>query len=148
MRNKLVARGQLSIETLLIAAALLAFLAFLLPVASKVFDSLRAHSVESGQQAVFDEILFKAREASLLGPGTRFSLNPWFEADSIISFDHSSNQLKLDYWFAGKKNSLQANLSTRLFISPALSSNLSSGKYSLYLYNNGSGIVFSGQKQS
>ena len=144
----IVARGQLSIETLLIAAALLAFLAFLLPVSSKVFDSLRAHSVESGEQAVFDEIAFKAREASLLGPGTRFSFNPSLEADSEISFDDSASALKLDYWFAGKKSSLKANLSTTLFFSPPLSSNLSAGKYVFYLYNNGSGVVFSAQKQS
>lgn len=138
-------RGQLSIETLLIAAALLAFLAFLFPSISKLFDSMRAHSVDLEEQKFFDEVCFKAREAATLGPGTRFSFNSALPADStIFVFEQEGRSLNLVYWFAGKNRSVASNFSFFLF---APSSNLSAGNYAFTLFNNASGIVLSAEKR-
>ncbi len=139
-------RGQLSIETLIVAAALLAFLTFLLPSVSKVFDSLREHSIGLSEQKVFDEVSFKAREAATLGPGTRFAFDSTLDADSsVFSFDEKSNKLKLDYWRAGTLHSIEGNFSFSLSV-PA--SNFSSGSYAFAVLNSGSGVLVSAQKHA
>lgn len=132
-------RGQLSIEMLLIAAALLSFLAFLLPASGRFFDSFESHSVDSSQKAVLQQLSFKAREASLLGAGTRFSFTSSLSADnSTFSFDESKGAIKLGYWFAGKQSSLQENSSAKIVFP---STSFPEGNYLFSVYNNGSAVL-------
>lgn len=132
-------RGQLSIEMLLIAAALLSFLAFLLPASARFFDSFESHSVESAQQAVLQQLSFKAREASLLGVGTRFSFTSSLSADnSTFSFDQGKAAIKLDYWFAGKQSSLEEKSPAQIVFPSA---SFPKASYLFSVYNNGSAVL-------
>lgn len=143
-----ISRGQLSLEVLLVAAALFAFLALFLPSVSKVFDALSLHSIDSSQQKVLDEVYFKAREAAVLGPGTRFEFNSQLAAGSIFSFEQKpgSGIFKLSYSLGGKRRSLNKSVSFPLFVAP--SANLSAGEYSLVVSNNGSGVLLSAEKRA
>lgn len=139
-------RAQASIEVLVALAALFAFLAIILPSASKAFDASRFQSIYSSEKKFFGELAFHSRNAVLLSEGTRFSFNALLPAENTsIRFVEAGGLLEISFWAGGKSRNFSESFPQAVY---APSKNFSEGAYSFSVFNNGSGIVVSGEKSS
>ncbi len=115
-------RGQVSFELLLLLAALLAMLAFVLPFAQKNMVAARELALVEKQKAALQQIVFLAREAHALGKGTELQQRIEVAADTEIRYGNgwltltfagaTEHELREPLEFgvalsAGEKNSLK-----------------------------------------
>ncbi|MFH0835542.1 MAG: hypothetical protein V1834_00065 [Candidatus Micrarchaeota archaeon] len=79
-------KAQASLETLLLLAAGLSFIAVLAPVVAEAGKAVDAAADASAQKSFDAELDFKVSEAELLGPGTIFNYSSRNASGSVRVF--------------------------------------------------------------
>lgn len=108
-------RGQASLETLVVAAALLAFLAVFLPFVAQT-RSITRYGESAVEEKLFLATLAEdARQARLLGEGNAFARDFFLPANrTILSFDETAQSLELVFEESGKTASFSEPVGFRV----------------------------------
>ncbi len=95
-------RSQLSLETMLLVAALAAFAAVLIPEYAKAGSMAKGVLAGEMQELALDRIAALASQAQVLGAGTRIEGKVGFLADeTFLRYDEGNSSLELSHGIEG-----------------------------------------------
>ncbi|HLC38248.1 MAG TPA: hypothetical protein VJI71_02235 [Candidatus Norongarragalinales archaeon] len=138
-------KAQLSLEFLLVFAALTAFLSVFLPVYSTAQNSLKLKAIETTQEIALQKTYGIARQAQVLGFESSLNAEIILQANETeLKFDEAKGELQMSFTHAGISKTISQKTSFPIEIeTPA---KLEKGKYSVQA-KGGTPVVLNVERQ-
>lgn len=132
-------RSQVSLELILLIAALLAFLLALLPVINEVRELTEFSAVLKQEEIFLNRIAADAKEVSVLGEGNVVEREMFLPADeTIVSFDEGKQAILLGFRQGNRFKALSEETGFRIQLKRF---NASRGSYLIKASNEGEGKI-------
>lgn len=108
-------KSQLTLEALLVLAALVAFIAVLLPAYGKAQTAVFDKALDNSQEQAFETILSTARQAQAFGRNSVINARIYLAANSTFSYENKTLKMRYGNKTITEKTSFPISITSDLY---------------------------------